>query len=370
MPVSIQPVDPDSFALMKEDWNDLLRRSASDTVFLRWEWLHTWWEAFGRGRTLCILAARDGGRLVGAAPFYLEEDSRGVRHLRFCSDELYPDGLDVISERGREREVVGATASWLFGGGLRWDVASLRHVGSASVLPGLLRGSGRTWRAGPPEPCPYIRMEGTFEAYAEGRPRLADVLKKEKRLLEKGITHRVIREEGELPKAMDDLFLLHDKRAREKGITTVFTSEGIQAFHRRLAGQFLKEKILNLQFLTDGENAVSALYSFHYKRKIYFYQSGFDPAWRAWSVGAVMIAVALRRAFQDGLEEFDFLKGDEGYKALWMNAVREERALSACNRSLRGMVWGAASRGRAALGVLRRSFAGYPPWSPARSSLK
>ena len=33
---------------LRDEWNDLLRRSRFDTVFLTWEWQSTWWQHLGR----------------------------------------------------------------------------------------------------------------------------------------------------------------------------------------------------------------------------------------------------------------------------------------------------------------------------------
>ena len=49
-------------------WNDLLGRSGSDNPFLTFEWLVSWWEAFGRRRDLLVLVARKNGDIIGIAP--------------------------------------------------------------------------------------------------------------------------------------------------------------------------------------------------------------------------------------------------------------------------------------------------------------
>ena len=32
------------FSALKPEWNDLLHRSAYDTLFLTWQWQSTWWK--------------------------------------------------------------------------------------------------------------------------------------------------------------------------------------------------------------------------------------------------------------------------------------------------------------------------------------
>jgi CelD/BcsL family acetyltransferase involved in cellulose biosynthesis len=45
-----------------------------------------------------------------------------------------------------------------------------------------------------------------------------------------------------------------------------------------------------------------------------YYQAGRDPAWGNLSVGLVLLAHTIRAALEDGLGEYRFLCGSEGYK--------------------------------------------------------
>jgi CelD/BcsL family acetyltransferase involved in cellulose biosynthesis len=44
------------------------------------------------------------------------------------------------------------------------------------------------------------------------------------------------------------------------------------------------------------------------------YQGGRDPDWKSASVGLVLVAHSIRRALEDGMREYRFLRGDEPYK--------------------------------------------------------
>src|SRR4029453_4278453 len=72
-------------------------------IFQTKEWLHTWWEIFGRGRLLLIVAERNG--TPGAlAPLYTEEGmiyfvgSGGSDYLDFIGEISEPDVLDSLLE--------------------------------------------------------------------------------------------------------------------------------------------------------------------------------------------------------------------------------------------------------------------------------
>src|SRR5882672_10410258 len=103
MRLTITPIDQNEFDGLREEWNQLLSRSRCDNVFLRWEWMHTWWSVFKRNRKLFIWTARREGQLVGIAPFYIDRAGLfGPRFLRLCSEELSPDYLDIMAEAGQE----------------------------------------------------------------------------------------------------------------------------------------------------------------------------------------------------------------------------------------------------------------------------
>ena len=62
--------DLSGFDALAEEWNDLLKRSAFDTLFLTWEWQRTWWEHLGEGDLFLIAMRDDQGRMAGIAPLY------------------------------------------------------------------------------------------------------------------------------------------------------------------------------------------------------------------------------------------------------------------------------------------------------------
>jgi CelD/BcsL family acetyltransferase involved in cellulose biosynthesis len=344
MPNTIQFIDETTFGQMRAEWNDLLSQSVSDNVFLRWEWIHTWWTHFNQNRELFLMSAREDGRLVGIAPFYIERnDFLGTRRLKMCSNELSPDYLDLIVEKGHELDVTRDFIQALFRNRRRWDVIDLDNVRAESSLlasPSLLKGYSPSVRVS--QFCPYLKIEGTFEQYYNSRPKLNSfsLEKKVKKLRETlHATRMLASDQATVDTGLSYLFLLHEKRAAEKNITTEFLQPEIKRFHQDVCSLFLQEKILNLQIMSSGGSPICVRYGFTYKNKVYCFQSGYDPAWSKYSIGAVMIYLMIKRAFEDGTRELDFLKGSESYKQLWISDVRTEMQLIAYNHSLRGFAW-------------------------------
>lgn len=354
--MDIKRAGQEEFDLMKEEWNLLLGRSRSDTVFLRWEWIHAWWNVFREGKALLILTAREGGRLVGVAPFYIDRAGPwGKRVVKLCSDGLYPDGLDAFAAPELEKEVMQGFWGHLRAHAPGWDILQGDHLQESALLrregavfDGYVSESEATARSH------HFKLGPDFDGYLLAHPQLKRfaLKKKEKRVFEaENVVYKKVEDGASLSKGLGDLFMLHDKRAGDKHIKTAFTSESVKRFHAALAPLFLAAGILRLQLLYHGEEAISAIYAFKYRNKMYVYQSGMDPRWKHLSAGMVQISLLLQQAFAEGLEEFDFLKGDESYKNLWCDAVRGESRLLVYNRSWRGSL---ALAGRHLKAVVRR----------------
>ncbi len=71
-----------------------------------------------------------------------------------------------------------------------------------------------------------------------------------------------------------------------------------------------------------AERDVAADYAFAYEGRWWSYLSGYDRAFSRYSVGTQLLAHTIRAAIEEGLAEFDFLRGEEEYKFDWADRVR------------------------------------------------
>src|ERR1035437_10130070 len=98
---------------LREEWDRLLAGSASDGVFLTWEWLRTWWSHLAGRHELRIVAVRRGGELITLAPLAVRPGPLR-RLLPFRAVEFLGTGtagsdyLDLIVRKGDEAEALDA----------------------------------------------------------------------------------------------------------------------------------------------------------------------------------------------------------------------------------------------------------------------
>jgi CelD/BcsL family acetyltransferase involved in cellulose biosynthesis len=322
----------DAFTGMATEWDALLRTSPARSIFLTWEWLHTWWRHLGHDRELRVLAVRQDGVLVGIAPL-VQEGPRPRRlsplpTLEFLgSGDVGSDYLDLVARPGFEGPVVDAVAAHL-----TRSRAALRlrrfdpHSALTSKLVRRLADSGWTVVPAATETCPFIPLAGhTWESYlASMGPEHRSNIRRRLRKLETACAlsfERVVSEE-QRREVLPALVSLHNQRWRERGGSEAFHNEALVAFHEELSGRALERGWLRLFALRLDGRVAAALYGFLYDGRFSFYQSGFDPAEARLGLGLAAMGLAIKSAIEEGALEYDLLHGDEPYKFLWCREVR------------------------------------------------
>jgi CelD/BcsL family acetyltransferase involved in cellulose biosynthesis len=364
--LTLEHIDDDArFAALAGEWEGLLGASGSDQLFLTWEWLHTWWTHLRGRRRLFLLAAREGGELIGLAPLCLAPP-RLERLVPFRSLEFLGAGtagsdyLDLIVRRGREEDAVEAFSRHLAGRRLMLQLARAPRAGSlAARLGDGLRTRGWSVREGAIETCPYIDLRGhTWESYLAtlGSAHRYNVQRRIKNLQRRhALEVREVRAEPDRRPALAVLLRLHDARWQPRGGSDAFTGDALVAFHDEMTRHALARGWLRLfELRLDGRPA-AALYGFRYRDAFSFYQAGFDPAFAKDSVGLCMMALAIRAALAEGAAEYDLLHGDEAYKFQWARQTRDLARLEAYPPRLHGLACRrAVDLGRATSRLARR----------------
>jgi len=319
------------FANMHEEWDELLRSSASDCLFLTWEWLHTWWKHLAAERRLSILAIRRGDLLIGLAPCVSCDPQplrlRPLPMLEFLGTGVVgSDYLDCLVREGCEAEAVQGLAEGLATQHTRIDWRQLAQGSQGAATARALQAQGWTAREAVTHVCPYIPLRGrTWESYLKdlGAEHRYAFHRKWKRLQRDfGVRFEEVRTAEQCSEAMELVFDLHTMRWRGRGGSDAFHTSDLRNFHREFSFLALKRGWLRLYLLwLDGKPA-ACLYGFLYGRKFYFYQSGFDSGFENHSPGMLTMGLAIQQAIEEGAEEYDLLHGTESYKKHWSRDTR------------------------------------------------
>ncbi len=317
------------FADLEPEWRTLADRCPTATVFQTYEWNAAWWRNLGRrpGRRLRLLTFRDAGdgRLVGLAPLMTSFwYGTPLRRLSFLGTGA-SDYLDVVAAPGHEPQVIEAFYAELRRSG-GWQIADLQQLREGGVLRALppTPESGLSHFDADGEACPFLALPGDWETLTRqfGKKTRANIGYYDRGLqkvyeVEAGYVADTQTLDGEMTR----LFELHQRRWNQRWLPGVFGSRAVQEFHRDAARSLLARGWLRLFTLKlDGETQ-ACLYCFAFGDRVCYYQGGFEPTLAKWSLGTVLTARAMQSAIGEGRAVFDFLRGDEPYKAKWTQAA-------------------------------------------------
>lgn len=301
--------DPQALERLETEWKALQQAGGARTFFQTWEWNALWWQHFGRG-TLRIVTVRRDGELIGVAPLFL---ARGLgKPIRFVGTGS-SDYLDVIAQPQDYDQVCRLIGGELLAeqdAGLL-DLHQLREGSPLTI--------GYEENEAPQATTFRLRLPTDWDEYAVRlNAKMRSNIKRAYRDAEAEGRFRVRTIlDGETEVAMDAFFRLHARRWRRRGLPGSFAGGAVRRFHSEWAELAAGNNWLRLSVLEFGEDIRATLYGFRYADTYYFYQAGFDPQISRLSPGTILVAHAIRSAIEEGCGSFDFLRGEETYKARW-----------------------------------------------------
>ena len=316
---------------IRDEWTALAERCGNP--FATWEWAATWWDHFGRARSLpdhgVPPAGWDARRHYPAVPLQArgatDGSLRGSRRRRRPRADLCQAGCRA----GRVRAAADREE------GRRWDLLLAERM-PKGTLPELL--SGRVLQE---EASPLLPIDGASweEFLASCSSNMRGQIRNKRRRLERkhglGFADRralACRKRLRHPGAASPRPLGRGGPSPSRGPPSTVTLP--RAFERGW---------LRLWFLEVEGRAVAAWYGFRFGDVEWYYQSGRDPDWDRSSVGLTLLARTLQGAFDDGMSAYAFLRGDEAYKQRF--ATRDE--------GLETVALARGPRGRAAISAAR-----------------
>jgi CelD/BcsL family acetyltransferase involved in cellulose biosynthesis len=322
-------------------WRELAQADPSATPFQSFEWQSSWFERFGAGKKPLIWTAYAGQDL--AALFPLVEVRSPWRALRPMG--IGPsDYLQPLSRTEHSAEAAGLLAEYLR------DEAKARLVDLHQLREGqeLTQRLGHEldWRGVSEQAaCLVLDLPPSYDAYLRtlGKSLRYDVKRLEKPPFSDGQARIRPVEAGETGPAVDFFFEAHRKRWSKRGLPGAFLGRRIREFHQAWAQSAAERGWLWMSLLELEGRAIGSIYAMRFGKTCCFYQSGFDPAYASLSPGSLLVAHTIRRAIEEGLERFDFLRGDEPYKRRWkpQHTLKNLRIMMASDSALArlGMAW-------------------------------
>ena len=312
---------------LKARWQALEERVAAP-FFLSWTWIGAWLAGLERPPLLLAVTGPGGADIALGLFVPAVESRRGlrVRQMRLhetgdaSRDAVTVEYNSLLCDPGMEAAAWNAALRALrVRGG--WDeiVASGVTDVTAATLSGLgLHAHRRAQATSAWVDLAALRERGIGDA--EGY--VATLSRNARGQLRRSL--RLYGERGPLrlqPCTDVDAFFAglgehHEAKWRTAGRSGATANPAYMAFHRRMIADALPRGEVELLRASAGDEAFGWLYNFVHRGRVLFYLSGFRvEADNRLKPGLVTHALAVERHLRAGADVYDFMGGDNRYKA-------------------------------------------------------
>lgn len=304
------------FSTLEGEWDDLVRRSMTDTPFQTLAYQRSWWKHLhpSDGELHSIVVRAHDHTLVAIACLYVTEE--GVVNFNGCVEET--DYLDLIAEARHAAEawrlIFECLHSHEYPAWQRLELCNVPEVSpTRTALSELSEEHSYCVVESINEVCPIIELPATFDQYLDmldGKQRRE--IRRKLRRAEAAGAEFIIVAKDDISSAVDEFLDLLQKSTTEK---RDWLTEGRRKLFLDVAKAAQQAGTLQLSFVRMQDQNAAALFNFDYENRIWVYNSGLDPeAFGSLSLGVMATVKAIEWAIDNGRSEFDFLRGSETYK--------------------------------------------------------
>ena len=329
--ISVVPVkNASDFALLREEWNGFVR-TVTKSPFSSHEWLSTYWAHYGGGNDLFVLLARtDTGELVGVCPLQIRKRSvAGVSLLSRASLIGTPltDIQDMLVIPGLEIQALGKFVEAIEDMGI--DYLDLDEIPEHSPTRGwAVSVRGRmdveeyvTSR------LPFVELPGSWAEFlaSRGTSTQRNLKYYGNRLSKKfNLAFLSLTDPDHIDQELPAFFQLYEKRFAQY---PVLTAPSYRKFRSEVVRLFTKNGWLILFMLKLNGQPVAAELCLRSDDTLYAYNSCYDADWSREGTTLILQGNILEYAIRNRFCEYDFLRGEEPYKAHWATGTRQHHSL-------------------------------------------
>ena len=322
------------------EWDRLVLQSEFIDIFLTAGFTRAWWKAYGEGKTLCLYVVEDeDGKLRLIAPFYSEDTT--PRMLRLVGDFRADYGNIVFTKGDLQSLEYFFSILWEK---KDWEMLYIRKVPGHSALLShfkmacdqesnfkdklfswLAIGNYFVYRKWHQE-HPRINHE-SLQNFAGllGRYSYKRQISWFKKMGE--IKYRTYSSRKEVKYYLPKFFELHIKNWEAKEQKSLFLLKQNRNFYEYLVEELEPYQAIRLDLLTLNEKIIGAHFGFTWDRRLYYYKPCYDPSLANHRPGKILLAYMISHAIEEGIEEFDLLKGTEPYKENYASDIRKTGSL-------------------------------------------
>jgi CelD/BcsL family acetyltransferase involved in cellulose biosynthesis len=317
---------PEELTSLASEWRQLDEAASARSPFLTWEWLSAWWSQCRGAAEPAVVAAYDGAALVGAVPLVRRRRQYyrvPVIELSFMGDPA--SDRQFFLDRTPDGSATDAIWHFLLTNPLRVHLLRLEQVPEDSLTARRAAGLSHGPNVEVASRLPYIAIAADWPTYEKGLSRkFRSEMRTRPKVFEAAGPWRLEHVRG--PAAAQWITRLAEVEVASHKM------DGGRAFlatdaHRALLTTFAAASVPGrvecvVSLLIVNEKVEAYLYGFISDGKYHAYNMAFLPTLAKGSPGKYLMHETIRFAFEAGLREFDFLRGESYMKDKWDPALR------------------------------------------------
>jgi CelD/BcsL family acetyltransferase involved in cellulose biosynthesis len=316
-------------------------------VFQSFDWCHAWMETVGSRQGVTPRIAHislDGGNVELLLPLQLQRKRAGVVALGFLGGRQTDHAAPIIygtAPAKLDRQDFWSCLKYLLHQ-CGADVLDLRALrASVGDLENPLlherhnQSSVRTYS---------LRLSGTWTDFAESRlnsKHRAESRRRWRKLAREGQLRFVVETSGAQAQAITRWLIEH--KLAQLPADKAATFEGGREFLLSITSGQAREPSVRVSALTLDHELLAAHLGVVWQDSLVGIQTTYDPAWRSYGPGRLLMESLLQYAFEQKFQEFDFSIGDAPYKEVYCD-ISEPLYWVTYPRTMRGTVYALHSK--------------------------
>lgn len=328
------PVD----AELAREWAALADRTGA-VPFSRPGWVEAW----ARAHDVAVeaLVVRRHGRLTGLLPLV------AGRRRAIVPADWHTPVVEAVAADDETLEVLGEA---LAVAGRVVDLSFVVDSGPTSrVIGAALAAGGFHLRRRSAMDSPYVDLGGSAASYFDGldRRKRSELRRRRRRLEEAGSVAFEVHDGSEgLDGLLDEGFAVEAAGWKADTETAIVSAPATEALYREVARWASQERMLRLAFVRLDGRPIAFDYCLEAAGVHYLLKTGFDPGAKRFAPAMHLRAFMIERAFEEGLERYDFAGDADPWKMEWTSATRSIVRIDAYPPTLRGRTARLADRAR------------------------
>ena len=297
------------FVSLLSEWSRLIESMKVSHPFYEPEWQFSWWKEFGEGKLKIFTMRDENENLIAIFPFELKTNGT----LRLIGGKDLSDYLDIIVHNKFQDLCFELFLEYLNDSEFSWKHIEFRGIPNESHTLAVLKGITKNkLDLEKEEVCPIVELPETWDIFLDTlEPRFRRNLLRKIRKVDTVQNIEFYDSKDNLEEDLNSFISLHSMSQSNKA---EFWNDERKKFFFDMTKRMSEKNLLRLSFIKLDDYPIATTLSFIYNKKVYLYNSGYDPSTSEFSAGLVLLAHNIKQAIEEKITHFDMLRGNESYK--------------------------------------------------------